>query len=63
MKYSSASLLRMTDNKDILDQIADEVGEITDRQESDDENEPAREGEEFNIDEFLRSKDDYDGGW
>lgn len=52
----------MTD-EDILDQIADEVGEITEQQESDEGDEPAREGEEFDIDEYLRSKDDYDGGW
>jgi len=53
----------MGDNNDILDQIADEIGEVTEQQDSDDEDEPAREGEEFDIDEFLRSKDDYDGGW
>ena len=52
----------MTD-ENILDQIADEVGEITEQQESDEDDEPAREGKEFDIDEFLRSKDDYDGGW
>jgi len=53
----------MSDEKSILDQIANEIGEITEQQESDNDNEPAREGEEFDIDEFLRSKDDYDGGW
>lgn len=54
----------MTDNNDILDQIAEEIGEITEEQDSNEgEDTPAREGEEFDPDEMKRSKDDYDGGW
>lgn len=52
----------MSDEKTTLDQIADEIGEITEKQD-DDEDEIAREGKEFDPDEMSRSKDDYDGGW
>lgn len=51
----------MCDNE-ILDQIADEIGEVTDEQD-DDEEDIAREGEEFDPDEMKRNKDDYHGGW
>jgi hypothetical protein len=54
----------MSDNDDTLDQIAEQIGTITEEQDTDDgDSEPAREGEEFDPDEMKRSKDDYDGGW
>lgn len=48
---------------DILDKIAEEVGTVTDEQENSDEENPSREGEEFDPSEFYRDKEDYDGGW
>jgi len=54
----------MSDSNDALDEIAQDIGTITEHQEADDgDEEPAREGEEFDPDEMKRSKDDYDGGW
>lgn len=58
----------MTDQSDsnssALDQIAEEIGTITEEQETDEgTSSPAREGDEFDPDEMKRSKDDYDGGW
>lgn len=48
----------------ILDQIAEEVGTITEEQDDDDkENEAAREGDEFDPEDYERDKEDYDGGW
>lgn len=48
----------------ILDQIASEVGEVTESQDSDsDDEDVAREGEEFDVDDYKRNKNDYDGGW
>jgi hypothetical protein len=51
----------MSDNG-ILDQIAEEISEITEEQE-DDNSKTAREGEEFDDEDYRRNKDDYDGGW
>jgi len=56
----------MTDNKhnnSTLDQIAEEIGTVTEAQDDGDDEEPAREGEEFDPDEMKRNKNDYDGGW
>lgn len=54
----------MSDGNDILDQIAEEIGEITEEQDTeDDSDDTAREGEEFDPDEMKRNKNDYDGGW
>lgn len=48
----------------ILDQIAEEIGEVTESQDSDEDDEDvAREGEEFDVDDYKRNKNDYDGGW
>jgi len=53
----------MTD-KDILDEIAEDIGTITGEQDDDESKEqPAREGEEFDPRDYERDKDDYDGGW
>ncbi len=49
---------------DILDQIAEEVGEITDEQDNDDDDKATRESsEDFDPDEYRRNMNDYDGGW
>jgi len=62
--HTSGKLIPMSDNDDTLDQIAEQIGTITEEQETDDgDSEPAREGEEFDPDEMKRTKDDYDGGW
>jgi len=50
----------MTDNNDILDQIAQEIEEVTEKQE---EGKVAQDGEEFDPDDYRRDKEDYDGGW
>jgi len=50
----------MSDEKSILDQIADEIGEITEKQEDD---EPDESEEQFNPEDYYRNKNDYDGGW
>ena len=53
----------MTD-KDILDEIAEDIGTITEEQDDDESKEqPAREGEEFDPRDYERDKGDYDGGW
>jgi len=52
----------MTD-KGTLDQIADEIGDITDEQTDGESEESSREGDEFDVDDFKRTKDGYDGGW
>jgi hypothetical protein len=49
-------------DKDSLAEIAEQVGEITEEQE-DDSNKRAREGDEFDTEDFERNKNDYDGGW
>lgn len=47
-----------------LDDIAEEIGCITEEQDEDDnEKSPAREGEEFDPEEMYRDKEDYEGGW
>lgn len=43
-----------------LDKIANGLGEVTEEQEDD---EVAKEGEEFDTEEYERSKDEYEGGW
>jgi len=48
------------DNQGELDQIAQDIEEVTEEQE---DNEVAQEGEEFDPEDMHRSKDDYDGGW
>jgi hypothetical protein len=54
----------MSDNKDTLDQIAQEIGEVVDEQDPEaGQDDPAREGDEFDLDEYMRNKDDYDGDW
>jgi hypothetical protein len=54
----------MTDDGKTLDEIAEEIGVLTEEQDTDDdEDNVAREGEEFDPDEMRRSKDDYHGGW
>jgi len=45
-----------------LDKIADDIGTVTEEQE-DDNSKTAREGEEFDDEEYRRNKDDYDGDW
>lgn len=51
------------DNKSTLNQIAEEVGEIVEEQEDDENKKSAREGEEFDPEDYERNKEDYDGGW
>jgi len=54
----------MSDNNDTLDEIAEQVGTVTEEQDDDSNKEhPAREGEEFDPRDYERDKDDYDGGW
>jgi len=48
---------------DVLDSIAEEIGTVTDEQDNKHEDESAREGEEFDTEDYERTKDDYDGGW
>jgi hypothetical protein len=46
-------------NQGVLDQIAQEIGEITDEQ---DDSEIAQEGDEFDPEDYHRDRDDeYDG--
>jgi hypothetical protein len=52
----------MADNNDSLDDIAQNIGTVTDQQDNED-NKPAREGDEFDPDEMKRNKNDYEGGW
>jgi len=44
-----------------LDDIAEEIGSVTES--STDDETPAREGEEFDTENYERDKEDYDGGW
>jgi len=54
----------MSNDKSILDQIAEEVGTITEKQDDDDSADKlARDGEEFDPQDYERNKDDYDGDW
>lgn len=47
-----------------LDRIAQQVGEVNELPEDSDTDEDiAREGEDFDPEEYRRSMDDYDGGW
>lgn len=48
---------------DSLDDIAQNLGTVEESERDDESNDKAREGEDFEIDDYLRSKDDYDGGW
>jgi len=51
----------MTDNGDSsLDDIAKTIGTL---KESEIEEDTAREGEEFDTEDYKRKKEDYDGGW
>lgn len=53
-----------TDGSDILDQIAEEIGTITEEQESDDDDsKPAREGDGEPEDMDKRNMNDYHGSW
>lgn len=52
----------MTDNN-TLDDIASDIGEIVEEQQNDSNKQAAREGEEFDDEEYRRDKEDYDGGW
>ena len=48
-------------NNDTLDDIAEQIGIVTES--STDDDGPAREGEDFDHEDYLRSKDDYHGDW
>jgi len=48
---------------DILDQIAKEIGEVTEQQDSNEEDPDKESDEDFDVEEYRRSKDEYDGGW
>jgi len=48
---------------DSLDKIAEELGEVQESEREPENGKRGREGEEFDPDDYLRSKDDYDGGW
>lgn len=51
-------------NNNVLDQIAEEIGEITEEQEDDESDDSlAREGEEFDDEDYRRNKNDYHGDW
>lgn len=47
--------------EDILDQIAREIGEVTEKQEDSDPDE--EEDEDFDPEDYSRDMDDYNGGW
>jgi len=53
----------MTEDNDILDKIAEEIGVIVEKQETGDEERPAREGDGKPEDIDKRNMDDYHGGW
>jgi len=51
-------------NESTLDKIAERVGTVIEKQETDNDTEqPAREGDEFDNEEYRRNKNDYDGDW
>lgn len=56
-----AVIVYMCDN-DSLSEIAEQIGKVTEEQ-NDGEDEPAREGEEFDPEDMKRNKNDYHGGW
>jgi hypothetical protein len=54
----------MTDDDKTLDEIAEEIGVIVEKQKTDgDEESTAREGDGKPEDMDKRNMDDYDGGW
>lgn len=48
---------------DTLDDIAESIGTITEEREEDHDNKESEDVEAFDVEEYRRNLDEYDGGW